>query len=101
MDKGTKLNSQIILITTKGFIERASECFSQLQSSPEIKENPWNEVIEVDEHIDMNGNIDLPLTENEINEILRKVFRVKQAVIFICLQHSGENTGKSADYSRL
>jgi N-methylhydantoinase A/oxoprolinase/acetone carboxylase beta subunit len=91
MAKGTKMIAQNIQIITKGLhgnIPWFSEAINALSKSQETQ---LDAVIEVDEQIDAQGKVVIPLAEFELNRILRLVFSTKQARITICFANSEIN----------
>ena len=72
MRKDTKLTAQNILIASKDYPEQALAFWQQRNRSAAHGIIEFDEVIEVDEGIDCLGAVKQPLTESEINRVLRR-----------------------------
>ena len=48
-------------------------------------------VIEIEEEIDAGGNVLIELKENKINNLLRKVFKLKPGLVVIALMNASKN----------
>jgi 5-oxoprolinase (ATP-hydrolysing) len=84
-----------ILIVSRGFADlpiigtqQRENLFSLNIQKPEPF---FDRVIELNERIDSEGNIILPLTESEINKVLRIIYRSGNPVIVIALLNSYRN----------
>lgn len=94
-----------LLITTEGFADlpligdqQRPDLFSLNVQKPAPL---FHHVIEVRERIDAHGNKVVPLTESEINRVLRQVYRLNPGVVVIAFLNSYVNPGHEQTFMNL
>jgi 5-oxoprolinase (ATP-hydrolysing) len=84
-----------VLLITKGFVDILPDsdgkedklCFMNILKNRSL----FEEVIEIDEHIDEKGHVTRSLSESEINEVLRRVYKVRTKSVVMALMNNSEN----------
>jgi len=80
-----------ILITSSGYGQLAAELFIRDEQLLNGATKEFDRIVETDEYIDWSGAIVKPLTESEINRVLRSLFHSRESTIVIALANSHVN----------